>query len=116
MSRLSASFISHRLRVSLAKFAEIAQLSGGRLHRPPELSRNPGAVKESRLDTTSMPLKTLFARNRHAEPAEDTADRLYAAIVAQASPPAFYKDDRVPETLERRFEQHAHPAFLIPPR
>src|SRR3546814_8966780 len=60
-----------------------------------------------------MPLKTLFARNRHAEPAEDTADRLYAAIVAQARHPAFYQDYGVPDTVDGRFEMIALHAFLL---
>ncbi|WP_119458327.1 ubiquinol-cytochrome C chaperone family protein [Rhodospirillaceae bacterium SYSU D60014] len=60
-----------------------------------------------------MPLKTLFGRNRRAGPAEDTADRLYAAIVAQARHPAFYQEYGVPDTVDGRFEMIALHAFLL---
>ena len=65
------------------------------------------------MDVTAMPLKTLFARRRRIEPAEDRAHQLYAAIVAQARSPVFYQEFGVPDTVDGRFELIALHAFLL---
>jgi cytochrome b pre-mRNA-processing protein 3 len=41
------------------------------------------------------------------------AERLYAALVAQARVPAFYQDGQVPDSLDGRFELIALHAFLV---
>ena len=50
----------------------------------------------------------LFGRKAQAA----TAERLYAAIVAQARQPAFYREGQVPDSLDGRFELVALHAFL----
>lgn len=49
-------------------------------------------------------------RRRRSDPA---AERLYAALVAQARVEAFYRAGRVPDTLDGRFELVALHAFLL---
>lgn len=51
----------------------------------------------------------LFLRN----PAAETIDRLYGAIVAQARDPAFYTDYQVPDTVEGRFDMLVLHLFLF---
>jgi cytochrome b pre-mRNA-processing protein 3 len=41
------------------------------------------------------------------------AERLYAAIVAQAREPAFYREGQVPDSLDGRFELVTLHAFLV---
>jgi cytochrome b pre-mRNA-processing protein 3 len=46
------------------------------------------------------------------DPARQTAEQLYAALVAQARCPEFYSALRVPDTLDGRFELVALHMFL----
>jgi cytochrome b pre-mRNA-processing protein 3 len=54
-----------------------------------------------------------FARLFRSEPQKAAAERLYAALVAQAREPAFYREGRVPDSLDGRFELVALHAFLL---
>lgn len=51
----------------------------------------------------------LFRRNK----TQDTIERLYGAIVAQARQPAFYMEFGVPDTVEGRFELLLLHTFLV---
>ncbi len=51
----------------------------------------------------------LFRRNK----TQDTIERLYGAIVAQARQPAFYMELGVPDTVEGRFELLLLHTFLV---
>jgi cytochrome b pre-mRNA-processing protein 3 len=57
----------------------------------------------------SMPLASLFRRNRQRDAAID----LYGAIVEQARQPAFFARHGVPDTVDGRFELIALHAFLV---
>jgi cytochrome b pre-mRNA-processing protein 3 len=54
-------------------------------------------------------LSRLFGRRRR----HPAAERLYAALVAQARMEAFYRAGRVPDTLDGRFELVVLHAFLV---
>ncbi|MGH6883030.1 ubiquinol-cytochrome C chaperone family protein [Hypericibacter sp.] len=54
-----------------------------------------------------------FAQLFRSEPQKEAAERLYAALVAQAREPAFYREGRVPDSLDGRFELVALHAFLL---
>ena len=50
---------------------------------------------------------------RRPDPAEQAAQALYAAVVAQARHPWFYRDCGVPDSLDGRFESILLHAFLV---
>ncbi len=54
-----------------------------------------------------------FARLFRSEPQKIAAERLYAALVTQAREPGFYREGRVPDSLDGRFELVALHAFLL---
>lgn len=56
-----------------------------------------------------MRIKSLFGR----DPAGTAARALYAAIVAQARLPVFYRSFGVPDTLDGRFDMIVLHAFLV---
>jgi cytochrome b pre-mRNA-processing protein 3 len=57
-----------------------------------------------------MPFQRLLRRDTTGETA---AERLYAAAVAQARMPAFYRNYGVPDTLDGRFEMIGLHVFLL---
>ncbi|MEX2642075.1 MAG: ubiquinol-cytochrome C chaperone family protein [Acetobacterales bacterium] len=55
----------------------------------------------------------MFLNSRKRRDVADAADRLYAAAVAQARQPGFYRDLGVPDTVDGRFELIALHVFLL---
>lgn len=47
------------------------------------------------------------------DPVQQSAEQLYAAIVAQSRLPAFYENAEVPDTVDGRFEMVCLHAFLV---
>jgi cytochrome b pre-mRNA-processing protein 3 len=54
-----------------------------------------------------------FKRLFRSENQTEAAERLYTALVAQARQPAFYREGKVPDSLDGRFELVALHAFLV---
>jgi cytochrome b pre-mRNA-processing protein 3 len=55
----------------------------------------------------------MFALPRRRSPHRDVAERLYAAVAAQARQPAFYAELGVPDTVDGRFDVLALHAWMM---
>ena len=55
----------------------------------------------------------MFGLLRRQSPHRDTAERLYAAIAAQARQPVFFADLHVPDTVDGRFDVLALHAWMV---
>jgi cytochrome b pre-mRNA-processing protein 3 len=58
-------------------------------------------------------VSTMFGLLRRRSPHRDTADRLYAAVAAQARQPALFADLGVPDTVDGRFDVLALHAWIV---
>ncbi|HWA42889.1 MAG TPA: ubiquinol-cytochrome C chaperone family protein [Hypericibacter adhaerens] len=54
-----------------------------------------------------------LSRLFRSDPSATPAERLYAALVEQARQPAFFREGRVPDSLDGRFEMLTLHAFLV---
>jgi cytochrome b pre-mRNA-processing protein 3 len=55
----------------------------------------------------------MFGLLRRRSPHRDTAERLYAALAAQARRPAFFADLGIPDTVDGRFDVLALHAWIV---
>jgi cytochrome b pre-mRNA-processing protein 3 len=55
----------------------------------------------------------MFGLLRRHSPHRDTAERLYAALAAQARQPAFFADLGIPDTVDGRFDVLALHAWMV---